>query len=304
MPRGSKVARVQQVGTLLVAAAGLWWWTAHWHDSPAVAELGAVLIWFGYAIVLAVEFIALALAGRDDPAPRPSAAHLLRAWAAETWWNAVVFAWWQPFRWNAIPDDLRDAHGHRGVVLIHGFVCNRGMWTPWLRLLRDRGVPFAAVNLEPMFGSIDGYAATIEDAVRRVEQATGQPPLLVCHSMGGVAARAWLRDAGAVERVHRVVTIGSPHGGTWFGHFSHAVNGRQMRLDGAWLRELGEAMRPDAATRFTCWYSNCDNMVFPVTTATLAGADNRLVEGPAHVELAYHPRVMSESLALALEDRS
>jgi triacylglycerol lipase len=43
-------------------------------------------------------------------------------------------------------------------------------------------------------------------------------------------------------------------------------------------------------------------MVFPVTTATIEGADNRLVEGPAHVELAYHPRVMAESLALVVGD--
>jgi triacylglycerol lipase len=302
MQSRSRVARVQQIGTLLVVGAGAWWCAAHWPGSPVLAALGTVLIWFGYAIVLALEFVALAVVGRDDPAPQPGLAQLVRGWAAETWWNAVVFAWWQPFRWNAVPDDLRDAHGRRGVVLIHGFVCNRGMWTPWLWALRHRRVPFAAVNLEPMFGSIDGYVRTIDDAVRRVAQATGKPPVLICHSMGGLAARAWLRGAGALERVHRVVTIGSPHSGTWFGHFSHAVNGRQMRLQGAWMRELGVAMSRDAAGRFTCWYSNCDNMVFPVTTATLEGADNRLVEGPAHVELAYHPQVMAKSLALVLED--
>ena len=34
-----------------------------------------------------------------------------------------------------------------------------------MRRLRRRGVPFVAVNLEPVFGSIDSYAATIEAAV-------------------------------------------------------------------------------------------------------------------------------------------
>jgi triacylglycerol lipase len=291
------MARAQQFGTLLLAIAGPWWAAVHWSRSPAVAVIGLLLIWFGYALVLAFEFIALAIVGRDDLAPAPSAAQLLRAWAAETWWNAVVFAWWQPFRWNALPDDVHAARGVRGVVLVHGFVCNRGMWTPWMRALRQRGVPFAAVNLEPAFGSIDSYAATIDDAVRSVTQATGRPPVLICHSMGGIAARAWLRG-GDPERVHRVVTIGSPHRGTWFGRFSHATNGRQMALGGAWISELGAAMAPSTARRFTCWYSNCDNMVFPVTTATLDGAENRLVEGPAHVELAYHQRVMGESLAL------
>jgi triacylglycerol lipase len=299
MPARSATARVQQVGTVLLVAAGFWWAAVHWSGSPGAAVIGMLLIWFGYAIVLAVEFLALAIVGRTDAAPRPGAVQLLRAWAAETWWNAVVFAWWQPFRWNAIPDDRRIASDARGVVLIHGFVCNRGMWMPWLRVLRRRRVPFVAVNLEPAFGSIDNYAATIDEAVRRVAQATGRPPVLICHSMGGVAARAWLRGADPA-RVHRVVTIGSPHRGTWFGRFSHATNGRQMALGARWMSELGAAMSPAAAARFTCWYSNCDNMVFPVTTATIDGADNRLVEGPAHVELAYHARVMAESLALVV----
>lgn len=301
MPHRSTLARVQQFGTVLLVVAGLWWAAVHWSGSPVVAVNGMLLIWFGYAVVLAIEFLALAIVGRDDEAPRPSVGQLLRAWAAEAWWNAVVFAWWQPFRWNAMPDHLRAAPGVRGVVLVHGFVCNRGMWTPWLRALRDRGIPFAAVNLEPAFGSIDEYAATIDEAVRSVTHATGRPPILICHSMGGVAARAWLRTTD-LERVHRVVTIGSPHGGTWFGRFSHATNGRQMALGAPWMSGLGAAMTPAAAKRFTCWYSNCDNMVFPVTTATIAGADNRLVEGPAHVELAYHRDVIAQTLALVAND--
>jgi len=123
--------------------------------------------------------------------------------------------------------------------------------------------------------------------------------VLVCHSMGGVAARAWLRARSADARVHRIITIGSPHHGTWLGRFSHAANGRQMRLHSDWLRQLGS---PGAVHKFTCWYSNCDNIVFPTATATLAGADNRLVQGVAHVELGFHPRVMAESLALITGD--
>jgi hypothetical protein len=50
--------------------------------------------------------------------------------------------------------------------------------------------------------------------------------------------------------------------------------------------------------KFTCWYSNCDNIVVPASTATLPGADNRLVSAQGHVSMAFSPRVMHESLAL------
>jgi hypothetical protein len=37
-------------------------------------------------------------------------------------------------------------------------------------------------------------------------------------------------------------------------------------------------------------------VVIPASTATLPGADNRLVRGAAHVELAFEPRVIAHVL--------
>jgi triacylglycerol esterase/lipase EstA (alpha/beta hydrolase family) len=160
---------------------------------------------------------------------------------------------------------------------------------------RAAGIPFVAVNLEPVFGSIDAYAPIIDEAVARTAKATGLPPVLVCHSMGGLAARAWLRGAGRAARVHHVVTIGTPHRGTWLGRFSRTRNGRQMRLDGDWVKGLAQGV---PSVPFTCWYSNCDNIVFPVSTATLPGADNRLVRGAAHVQLGFRPEILAATREL------
>jgi hypothetical protein len=57
-------------------------------------------------------------------------------------------------------------------------------------------------------------------------------------------------------------------------------------------------MHPARHTLFTCWYSNCDNIVFPTSTAMLPGADNRLLRGAAHVQLAFVPEVMHATLDL------
>ncbi len=298
----SKLARIQQVSTVTVAACALAWLTWQWPQSPLRAVLGSVLIAMAYSVFLAIEFVALRFVQTGAAAPRPRWGDLARAWWAETVAAAVVFSWRQPFCWRQAPDQLDVAPGTgplRGAVFVHGFVCNRGLWTPWLKELHRRGHPFVAVNLEPVFGSIDDYADIIDEAVEQVARASGMAPVLVCHSMGGLAVRAWLRAKSANARVHRIITIGSPHHGTWLARYSHVRNGRQMRLDSEWLRRL-EA--PAEGGKFTCWYSNCDNIVFPVATATLEGADNRLILGAAHVDLAFHPRVMAESLALIAED--
>lgn len=303
----SRLARLQQ-GAVCVALAVAWGWGIWiWPHSPAASVAGVALLLGGYALVLALELVAVAWVQGADPAPHPRWAELASAWWQETRMAPRVFAWRQPFVWRRWPDTLAaaacSASGGGAVVFIHGFVCNRGFWHPWMRELHHLGVPYVSVNLEPVFGSIDDYVPLIEQAVRQAEALGGRAPQLVCHSMGGLAARAWLAFDGAnPARVQRVITIGTPHHGTWLGQFSHVPNGRQMRLNNPWLQALAttDTQHAPVATyrQFVCWYSNTDNIVFPASTATLPGADNRLVPGAAHVAMAFHPRVMRESLAL------
>lgn len=295
------LARLQQFITLTLLAAALTWLFVLWDRSALLALAGFGALLFGYSGFLALEFLALRWVNRQDPTPQPSWKELAAAWLGETRVAPRVFCWRQPFRSNAIPDQLSAdcvVAGKRGVVFIHGFFCNRGFWTPWLKQLQGSGHAFVAVNLEPPFASIDDYAPVIDDAVQRVTAATGLPPLLVCHSMGGLAARAWLKAMQAEPRIAHVVTLGTPHRGTWLARFSRLANGRQMQLSGRWHQALDVGMHPDRHAFFTCWYSNCDNIVFPSATATLPGADNRLLRGAAHVQLAFLPEVMRATLDL------
>ncbi|MDP1742132.1 triacylglycerol lipase [Polaromonas sp.] len=295
------LARLQRFITLTLLAAALTWLLVFWDRSALLALAGFAAVLFGYSGFLALEFLALRWANRQDPTPQPSWKELAAAWLGETRVAPRVFCWRQPFRSNAIPDQLSAdcvVAGKRGVVFIHGFFCNRGFWTPWLKQLQGSGHAFVAVNLEPPFASIDDYAPVIEDAVQRVTAATGLPPLLVCHSMGGLAARAWLKAMQAEPRIAHVVTLGTPHRGTWLARFSPLANGRQMQLSGRWHQALDVGMHPDRPALFTCWYSNCDNIVFPSATASLPGADNRLLRGAAHVQLAFLPEVMRATLDL------
>jgi pimeloyl-ACP methyl ester carboxylesterase len=295
------LARLLQLITIGALVAAATWFTILWDHYPALSVLGAAFGILGFVPFLCFEFIIARSVNRADPAPQASLQQWIGAWFGEVLSVARVFCWRQPFFWNVIPDQVEDAFGHRGrrgIVFIHGFVCNRGLWTPWLkRMLVDRRA-FVAVNLEPLFGSIDAYSAQIEHAISRVTLATGMTPLVVCHSMGGLAIRAWLRSGGEKElRIHHIVTIGSPHHGTWLGRFAIAPNARQMQLNNSWLHQLEASESPAQNQRFTCFYSNCDNIVFPASTAMLPGADNRLVAGVAHVDLAFAPDVMSQTLA-------
>lgn len=309
--RTSSLARLQRalvLGALLLAAI---WVVSTGPHSTAALLAGLALLAVMHALILGIETLAAAVINRSDASQQATAWQWVRAWWQEVKVAPLVFAWRQPFCWRQRPDTtVAPTVPQPGVVFIHGFFCNRGFWLPWMARLEKLGMPYTSVNLEPIFGSIDDYAPIVDDAVRRATELTGRAPILVCHSMGGLAARAWLAlTPGASSRVQKVITIGTPHRGTWLARFSHMANGRQMRHDCDWqqslvARELQLHPKRNAGL-FVCWYSNTDNIVFPASTATLPGADNRLVVGAAHVALAFHPRVMGESLEiLASADRS
>ncbi|HSC64303.1 MAG TPA: alpha/beta fold hydrolase [Caldimonas sp.] len=293
------LARLQQLIAALLLAVAL-----------AAAAIGALrgpawlgpafvaLVLIGYAGVLAIEFVWLraSYAAGDDV--RPTAAQLAHAWLLEVVAAPQVFLWRQPFRWRSEPDHLpADARGRRGVLFVHGFFCNRGLWNTWLRRLRRRDVPFIAVSLEPIFGSIDDYRPTIAESVARLHEATGLAPLIVAHSMGGLAARAWLASQPEAS-IHRLVTIASPHAGTRLGAHGRGANIRQMRLGSDWLARLATSETVASRVRFTCFWGHCDNIVFPTRSATLEGADNRHLPVTPHVQMVEHPAIFNEVLRI------
>jgi pimeloyl-ACP methyl ester carboxylesterase len=293
------LARLQKVTTLGLALIALLWASWAWSRGQLIVGLcGALLIIFSYAGVLAAEFAFLRAAhGEQDPTPRANIQNLFTAWCGEIASGPLVFCWRQPFRSQLYADHLpASALGRRGLLLVHGFVCNRGLWNRWLQRLGMADIPFVAVDLEPVFGSIDEYIAVIEDACQRIEAATGLAPVLVGHSMGGLAIRRWWAENSDERRVHHVITIGTPHRGTWLARFAMTCNARQMRQNSAWLRNLVRNEPPGRAARFTCFYSHCDNIVFPPSAATLEGADNRHLPAVAHVHMVDRAEPFDEAM--------
>src|SRR6185369_14983539 len=177
LPHPSMLARIQQSIVLTIAFAGL---------AAAIVGAQSGRAWFGAAVVaiaitgylsaIAFEFWLLHRSYAADDPERPSVRELARAWATEVLVAPRVFLWNQPFRSARHPDHLpAQARGRLGVVLVHGFFCNRGLWNPWLHRFRAADIPFVAVNLEPVLGSIDDYGETIAAAVAAIESATGRP---------------------------------------------------------------------------------------------------------------------------------
>ena len=298
-------ARLQQIAAFGLVAFVLAWFLYFLVHGHSVLSLGgALLIGLVYAMILGLEFVLLALFGRDGSVPAASIRQLLKAWARELVSTPIVFGWRQPFRATAEPDFISSGSSVRrhGVLLVHGFLCNRAIWNPWMAVLRRSNITFAAVNLEPAWSALNDFVPIVDRAVEQIHSATGLPPVIVAHSMGGLVVRAWYAQPTNAARAARIVTISTPHHGTWLSRVGWTRNLRQMRSGSNWLRSLAAREGRDAYQRFICFYGNCDNIVFPTASATLEGADNRHLDTTPHVRMVYHPAVLAEVLRLATDD--
>ncbi len=288
-------ARQQQLLLAVRLLAGLLlgsWGHAHWGWTGALLMGWTGL--FGWTLLVLPVFLLLRRLKRPEGQPQPTLRQCLGAAALEWWTYERIFSWQQPFGEHWRPDRCEGQdRGRRGVLLLHGFRCNRGLWQRWQGWLDAQGHPHVALSLTPPFASIDAYADQIEAAVRRLEQATGLPPVVVAHSMGGLALRAWRRAVKAPpERLHHVFTLGTPHAGTLMAQLSGATNARQMRAQSDWLQALAESESAAWWRRFTCVYSCCDQVVCPSVLALLPEAQALAVPASAHLRLVHEPKVM------------
>ncbi len=181
------------------------------------------------------------------------------------------------------------------VLLVHGYLCNHRVWDDAISVLRVAGHPVMAIDLEPLFVSIDDYASGIERAVVEVLQTCQTDRLvLVGHSMGGLAVRAWLRSRGSQpdRRVARIVTLGSPHQGTRIAIGSRTRNGTQMVWKSDWLQALADSETIEKRQRMHMALTLQDNIVYPQQEQVLPGAHVVNFDAMGHLQMCLHPRVL------------
>jgi len=243
--------------------------------------------------------------------PRLLTAGGLYGAARETaWWSLHLAVYpWGLFREEPEPRDRYHLDGltpaQRGllvqhveaagtpILLVHGMVDNRAIFTVLRRRLHGRGFgTVVTVNYSPVTNDIREAARCLAEEVEALVARTGYDRVhLVAHSMGGLIARYYVQCLGGDERVHTLVTLGTPHAGSLHAHLLPVRLCRQLRPGSDLLTELA-LPAPGCRTRFVAYWSDGDQVIVPHVSGRLDHPDlhahNVRIRDTGHLSL---PRV-------------
>jgi pimeloyl-ACP methyl ester carboxylesterase len=185
------------------------------------------------------------------------------------------------------------------IVLLHGWVDNRSIFTVLRRHLRRRGFGrVVTMNYSVLTHDVPRAAARLGALVEALCDETGYERVhVVGHSMGGLVARYYVQRLGGDARVHTLATLGTPHAGTRAARLFAGRAVAQLRPGSPVLRELA-GPAPGCRTRFVAVWSDLDAMVVPKSSARLDHPDlavrNVFVRGAGHLSLPVDGRVVHE----------
>ncbi|HVE62568.1 MAG TPA: alpha/beta fold hydrolase [Mycobacteriales bacterium] len=194
------------------------------------------------------------------------------------------------------------------IVLVHGWVDNRSIFTVLRRALHRRGFgQVVTMNYNVLTHDVPRAAHRLGALVEQVCDQTGYERVhVVGHSMGGLVARYYVQRLGGDERIHTLATLGTPHRGTRAAHLFVGRALKSLRVGSSVVRELEEPA-PHCRTRFLAFWSDLDELVVPKSSGRIDHPDlnarNVFIRGAGHLSLPIDGRVVHEIVsAFALLD--
>ncbi|HLF16442.1 MAG TPA: alpha/beta fold hydrolase [Candidatus Thermoplasmatota archaeon] len=174
------------------------------------------------------------------------------------------------------------------VLLLHGILGQRHLyWNLFKRRLEADGFRVHEVLLPYyLLGDMRIAARFLQEKVEATLRGDHAERVdIVGHSAGGLVARYYLKHLEGHKRVGHLVTLGTPHKGTYFSYLlalPFLEITRQTRPGSNFLSEINGPSAVHPAVRVTSVWSPTDGVVLPPENAVLPGAHNVKVPWTSH----------------------
>jgi triacylglycerol lipase len=190
--------------------------------------------------------------------------------------------------------------GRRPVVFVHGLVGHPGNFLPMRKFLALKGYKqtyaIALESVSTMSASADQLSFFIEEIIRVNGLGPGATVDCVAHSMGGLVARLALEDSATRARISTLITLGTPHLGTYAARFGATQNVLDLRPGSPVMTRLRAQLPwqgPPNQPRLVALWSPADVLLLPAEAACAPGADAVEMPGFTHYSYLLSPTAWS-----------
>lgn len=166
---------------------------------------------------------------------------------------------------------------HDPILFIHGYNGNSSTWTTMVaRFKADGWTDAELVNWSYNYRQSNATTATqIRQKVDSILGATGASKVdIITHSMGPLSARYYVRNVEDLGKVDALVSLGGANHGTTIANLCFDVSCVEMRPNSTFLTNLNSPDETPGSPRYATWWSPCDGVINPQSSAVLSGAVN------------------------------
>jgi triacylglycerol lipase len=182
----------------------------------------------------------------------------------------------------------------RPLVLTPGYQDTTRKLARLAAYLRGQGLCVLVLSPQPSNGKV-GIDALAQQLAAQIDAALGpeRPFDFFGFSMGGLIGRYYLQRLGGTGRIRRMVTLATPHLGTWSAYGAPARPAiRQMRPGSDFLAALNEQPEALDQVAFSALWTPFDLSVTPAHHGYLPGRPAQRIWSPFHGLLVHDPRVI------------
>ena len=182
------------------------------------------------------------------------------------------------------------------VLFVHGFgggPKNFGLMRAWFRVLCGRRALYVADyrRARSFEEAADMVRTQIAAIVEREELGDHARIDIVGHSMGGIVTRLALEDRGVRARVGTLITLGSPHNGSWPARYLGTAFARGLVPSSDIMERLRAQVPHDPSwPRVVAFWSQRDILIVPAEGARLEGAASVQCDDETHLSWLVRPR--------------
>jgi triacylglycerol lipase len=177
---------------------------------------------------------------------------------------------------------------HDPILFIHGYNGNSTTWSTMVsRFKADGWTDAELVNWSYSYRQSNATtAAQIQQKVDSILNATGATKVdIITHSMGPLSARYYVRNLGGDAKVDALVSLGGANHGTTTANFCFDTSCIEMRPNSTFLTNLNSIDETWGSPRYATWWSDCDEVINPNSSAVLNGAINTQTACISHSSL-------------------